>query len=112
MSIQDKIETIKNQIIDLQNRIDNFEVSDHINESDYDDYIDEINGDVEILGMSYSASRVLQEIDPIAYRCGLSDYADTLDPSDFDEYNDMLEELEELELELEELELELEDDDE
>ena len=42
--------------------------------SQYDDYIDEMTGDVTILGMSYSASRVLKEMDPIAYSCGFSNW--------------------------------------
>lgn len=38
----------------------------------YDQMLDEVNGD--FLGMS--ASRILKEMDPIAYNCGFSDWAD------------------------------------
>ena len=46
-------------------------------ERDYDEELDETYQDYEIMGLSFSASRVLQECDPIAYGCGLNDLADS-----------------------------------
>lgn len=43
----------------------------------YDDMLDE-QGDVIICSYTYSASIALKRVDPIAYRCGLSDYIGTL----------------------------------
>ena len=43
----------------------------------YDDMIDEIYGEVNV-GITFNASRVLKELDPIAYRCGFNDYMDSL----------------------------------
>jgi hypothetical protein len=43
-------------------------------EDDYDDMLDEVYGDIEIGNLTYSTSRVLKEIDPIAYDYGFSDY--------------------------------------
>lgn len=76
-------------------------------DQEYRDYIDEFNT-VEIMGMSYTASMVLEEIDPIAYRCGFNDWLDSEEWDEFDgdymkrddiekveeEYKDYLEELE------------------
>lgn len=42
----------------------------------YDEFLDEI-GDVKIGELSYSASRVLKEVDPTAYRCGMADWLDS-----------------------------------
>lgn len=42
----------------------------------YDEDIDEISGDVQIGSLTYSASHVLKNVDPIAYRCGRSDWED------------------------------------
>ena len=42
----------------------------------YNDMIDECNPIVSIFGMEYLPSRVLEDIDPIAYNCGLADYLD------------------------------------
>ena len=44
----------------------------------YDDYLDEMYPETTIAGHNYSTSHALQKIDPIAYRCGLSDYASAL----------------------------------
>lgn len=46
-----------------------YEMSDR----DYEDYLDEIFGDVEVCGYSYSSGRVLHELDPIAFDCGKSE---------------------------------------
>ncbi len=47
---------------------------DDIDESGYDDELDEIYGEVEICGYTYSSSYALKEVDPTAYRCGLADW--------------------------------------
>jgi hypothetical protein len=41
----------------------------------YRDEIDQFN-EVKIFGMSFCASRVLEELDPIAFNCGFSDWLD------------------------------------
>ena len=46
-------------------------------ERNYDDELDEAYQDYEIMGLSFSASQVLKECDPIAYGCGLNDLADS-----------------------------------
>ena len=44
-----------------------------LDERAYDEMLDEIYGTVEICGMTFDSSRVLKEMDPIAYRVGMSD---------------------------------------
>jgi hypothetical protein len=61
-------------------------------EQRYDDFIDESNPIVEIFGMQYNPSRVLKELDPIAYNCGLADYLDSLDLTTDESEADMDEE--------------------
>ena len=39
-------------------------------EEDYDNMLDKVHGEF----MGYSASQILKAVDPIAYRCGFSDY--------------------------------------
>lgn len=46
-------------------------------EREYDDELDETHQDYEIMGLSFSASQVLKECDPIAYKCGLNDFANS-----------------------------------
>lgn len=45
----------------------------------YDESLDEINGSFEIGYLTFDASRVLRELDPIAYRVGFFDWADAED---------------------------------
>lgn len=52
-------------------------------EDEFNDYIDETTDVVRIWGMEYRASKVLQALDPVAYRCAYSDYADTLPIGDY-----------------------------
>jgi hypothetical protein len=42
----------------------------------YDDMLNSY-GPVKIAGLEFDASRIVAELDPIAYRCGLNDYNDS-----------------------------------
>jgi len=53
-------------------------ISEYELEQMYDEMLDEVYGVVEIAGMTYDTSRALKDCDPIAYRVGMSDYADSL----------------------------------
>lgn len=44
----------------------------------YNESLDE-SGYVVVGGLSFLPSRVLQEMDPVAYRCGFGDYLDYMD---------------------------------
>ena len=48
----------------------------------YEEMLDDCEGPVELCGMTYSASHVLREVDPVAYRCGFNDYVDSLTDDD------------------------------
>lgn len=52
----------------------------------YDDMINE-SGPVEIAGYEFDAATALNELDPIAYKCGWIDYMDSLEV-DTDELED------------------------
>ena len=54
-------------------------VTEHEAYEMYDDMLDDCFGDVKILNMLYYTSRALKDVDPIAYRCGFSDYTATLE---------------------------------
>ncbi len=44
----------------------------------YDEMLNDCYPMVEIGSLTFTPSRVLKELDPIAYRCGLNDYLDSL----------------------------------
>jgi hypothetical protein len=54
-------------------------IPEHEAEEQFNDYIDEATGVVTILGMAYCASRILKEIDPVAYNCELANYLDSME---------------------------------
>ena len=48
-----------------------------VQEEEYAGYIDqiyEVYDPIVVAGITFSASRVLKECDPVAFRCGLGDY--------------------------------------
>lgn len=87
----------------INNKIENFEIDPDDYEDDYDIFLDE-GGAVMVGGYEFLPSRILRELDPIAYRCGLNDYVDNIDVSDDANYCDLCDELADLEAELEEVE--------
>jgi peptidoglycan hydrolase CwlO-like protein len=102
-----EIEAKELEISEKQSELDNFDISEHADNNEYDNWLDEVSGMVVIGSLKYSASHVLSEVDPIAYRCGFSDYCDSLEPSDFQEYTELEEQLSELESDLIDLQEEL-----
>jgi len=57
--------------------------------------LDEVYGEVSICGMFYQSSRALKELDPTAYRCGMSDWADGEEKDRWESYRELEEALEE-----------------
>lgn len=47
-------------------------------ESEYVDYLNEIYGDVTVCGQEFGQGDLLQDADPVAFRCGKSDYESQL----------------------------------
>lgn len=102
-SIEDK----QSEITSKQSEIDSFEFK--CTESDFDEFLDEIESEVTVCGMEFSPSDILKNCDPIAYRCAKSDYESDYDLDNCEEYVALKDELESLESELEDLESELEE---
>ena len=65
-------------------------ISENLEEDGYIDMLNECYGPVELCGMTYDAAHVLESVDPIAYRCGFSDWQDS-------QYSDILWTLEHME---------------
>lgn len=60
-------------------------LQDYEIEEMYRDMLDDVYGVITVAGMEYETSRVLYEVDPIAYRVGLSDYEASTECSDCEE---------------------------
>ena len=105
--LQNVIASINAEIVAKKDAIYNFEYS--CTESEYDYFLDQNYGEVNICGLTYSASSALKNLDPIAYRCSKSDYESNFDLEDCAEYTEKRDELEQLQDELEQLQDELDD---
>lgn len=90
-----------------QAEIDGFEYES--SESDYDDFIDEMYGSIDIAAGTFSASKILKECDPTAYRCGKADFDSNFDVCEVEEYTDLEKELEDLKEQRDGLVSEIED---
>ena len=98
---------VKQAIYAKQAEIRNF--SYESTDEEYDSYLDECYGDIDVCGSTFSASYALKNLDPTAYRCGKSDYEGTKDLDEVPEYIALTEELEELEEQESALESEIEE---
>lgn len=94
---------------ELTKAMDNFEVDPDEYENSYCEAIDE-DGPVRIGTLEYTASYVLREIDPTAYRCGLNDYVDGIDKEDDAGFKELQEQLDENEDEISDIETEIEEE--
>ena len=135
-----KIETLKSEIADLveqlnakkqdralnlallevkKEELDNYEIDPDEVEDNYKYCLNEMHE----MPNGWAYSDVLEQMDPIMYRCGLNDYADSFDKEEFQDYKELQEEFEEfdnindhlndeifdIENEIEDLESELQD---
>lgn len=138
--MSNKIETLQSEIADLveqlnakkqeralnlaalevkKQEMDDYEIDPDSLEDNYKDCLNETYE----LPNGWDYSDVLERMDPIMYRCGLNDYADSFDKEEQGDYKELLEEYEEfdnindqlndeifdLEQEIEDLESELQD---
>lgn len=71
---------------ELEDFVQCFDPAEYVDHDAYDDYIDETTEVVNIWCMEYPPSRVLKEVDPIAYNVGFNDWTANMDPNDFEEY--------------------------
>ena len=78
-------------------------------EDQFDDMLDE-SGTVEAGGYSFYPSRILKELDPVAYRCSLNDFVDSVfDVTENDDYKALQDEIDQLKSDIEDLEYDIED---
>jgi chromosome segregation ATPase len=106
--LETRIEQLKETIEQKEEEIENFELDPDNYEEEYIEMLDS-EGTITAGGIDFDPSRVLKELDPTAFYCGLNDWIDSLDKEDDENYKELLEELERLEEELEELQAELEE---
>jgi len=111
-SLHADLEVLESQLIEAQTNLESAESVRDAVEIDVDDFEEEYK---EVLNDCYGDfhgfdySRILEELDPTAYRCGLNDYCDNKDVEDTEEWKEANAKVEEIEREIEELESSIED---
>ena len=93
---------ILDRIEELEQEIKAFDISEHFDESEFEDELNEDS--VEVCGYSYGAGTVLKEVDYTAFREAFNNWVDGKDNEEVEEYNEMVEELESLQDELSDIE--------
>jgi cell division protein FtsB len=100
--LRTQIEGLLEEIDELKQQIDDIENNEDSAVSEYDEMIDE-QGVVEVGYITFSPSRVLKELDEIAYNCGYNDYFDERLSELSDEIEGKRKEIDELKKEIVEL---------
>lgn len=114
--LQAEIQMKEHAIRKLQAQIENKEAQQNSIECDpddlgslFDESLDEA-GSIKVAGGTFYPSQILKECDPVAYRCGLNDFADfAFRKEETEEYQALQEEIDQLESDIEDLESEIED---
>lgn len=65
----------KERIIEIKEELENIEKRSEYSDVEYDEYLDDVT-DGDYLVKTYSASRILKEVDPIVYNIGKTEYWD------------------------------------
>lgn len=94
----DRTKELREEIEEKKEQIENLDDEEY-RDDDYDDYLDDCYGDIDVLGIPYSTSQILKHVDEIRYNMGKDEW----------EWERKDEKRKKLEAELEELEDELED---
>ena len=108
-SIESKLSALRLQVSDLESQQEQIELDPDDYEDQFDESLDESIPEIEIGSLTYSPSHVLKNVDPVAYRCSLNDFVDSLDVEDSDEYKTLQSEIDQLKSDIEDLESEIED---
>jgi len=59
-------------------------IAREITEDEYEEYLNEAWGIVDVCGLPFDAGTILMELDPTAFRCGLADYESELEPIEWE----------------------------
>jgi hypothetical protein len=108
----ERITELEAQLEQLNKDINNFDIADYFDESDFQNELDNNSEEVAVLGYTYGAGYALRELDPVAFRQEYNNWLDAKDSKEVAEYNELIAERDEVEEELAEARDALEDEEE
>lgn len=106
---EQEIRKMQAMIADKEKQQEQIELDPDNYEDQFDESLDDSIPEIEIGCLTYSPSHVLKNVDPVAYRCSLNDFVDSLDVEDSEQYKALQEEIDQLKSYIEDLEGEIED---
>ena len=106
---EQEIRKMQAQITDKEKQQEQIELDPDGYEDQFDEMLDDSIPEIEIGCLTYSPSRVLKNVDPVAYRCSLNDFVDSLDVEDSDEYKALQSEIDDIQDEIDQLQSDIED---
>lgn len=99
--LRQRIAEINEELEPLIQQRDNFELDIDEYTDKFDQMLNDTVGVVEICGIEFEPSRILQELDPTAYRIALNNFIADIDIEDDPEYKSLVNDIDDLEYELE-----------
>lgn len=108
-SIEFKLYALRLQVYNLEKQQDQIELDPDNYEDQFNESLDESIPEIEIGCLTYLPSHVLKAVDPTAYRCGLTDFVDSLDVEDSEQYKSLQEEIDDIQDEIDQLQSDIED---
>lgn len=106
--LEEEDEEITEKIAELYEEIDTYELNDPTEDdtdatNEFLDFIDGLYGSISISGVTFNASHILRELDPVACREAFSEWADDIIRVKEDEKKELVAELADIEEKLEDL---------
>ena len=101
--LKTRIMVTEKRISELENAIEKFDVADVYSEDMFENNASDDYGTVDVCGYTHDALTLLKKIDEVAFRQEYLNWCDQFDCEDCDEYNNMVDKLEELTDQLDEL---------
>lgn len=59
-------------------------INKELTEDEFEEYLNEMYGTVDVCGMTFDSGAILRELDPTAFRCGQADYESELEPVEWE----------------------------
>jgi len=109
--IENTLARLENQrqiLADTEFAIDNFDPSEYYDESQHIDFLNETYGTIEVCGMTMDSGTILYSQDYPAFREDMNNYIDSMDLTSIEDYNDLINEMNEQRDIYEDLEQDLE----
>lgn len=103
MSFEQRVAELELEHRELSEELASMEVSDIVSMERFEELMNELYGDVDVCGFSKPSGTLLREVDPIAFNESYLNYCNALSAGEFDEYQDLSEQINDIQSEIDDL---------